>query len=113
MDSPDHFLGCTQARSLCKTQNGSILATDPGLFKERFQSCRKFNADFCKSVTIGSLDTVSWIREDISDTPSLVEFSNMDGAISVWTDFKRLNDTHFRSLSTEKIIGSDDKGFLF
>ena len=52
------------------------------------------------------------MREDISDTPSVVEFSNMDGAISVWTDFKRLNDTHFRSLSTEEIIGSDDKGFF-
>ena len=45
---PQCDIDCAQERSLCKSKNGSIFQTEPGLFKDRFQSCRKFNAEFCK-----------------------------------------------------------------
>ena len=47
-DSSQEVAGCTQARSLCKSQNGTIFQTDPGLFINRFQSCRMYDSDFCE-----------------------------------------------------------------
>ena len=99
---PHEYPLCTQARSLCKSKNGSIFQTNPGLFKDRFKSCRKYDADFCKSDLLKS----DKLKITTLDTPTVDEFSNIDSFVSVWTDFKRFNDTHFRSLSTGTIIGN-------
>ena len=54
--SSEYVAGCTQARSLCKSQNGTIFQTDPGLFNNRFKSCRMYDADFCEFVDLNYRD---------------------------------------------------------
>ena len=40
-----------------------------------------------------------------SDTPSIPEFSKFGTTMTIWTDYHRINDTHFKSKSLNSIIG--------
>ena len=40
-----------------------------------------------------------------SDTPSIPEFSKFGTTMSIWTDYNRINNTHFKSKSLNTIIG--------
>ena len=41
----------------------------------------------------------------VSDTPSILEFSKFGTTMTIWTDYHRINDTHFKSKSLNSIIG--------
>ena len=40
-----------------------------------------------------------------SDTPTILEFSKFGTTMTIWTDYHRINDTHFKSKSLNSIIG--------
>ena len=43
--------------------------------------------------------------EFFSDTPSMFEFSKLNTSTTIWTDYKRINDTHFESQSLKSVVG--------
>ena len=108
---------CSKSKVLCKNKSGTIFEIQGVKFDQRIEACVNRSSLFCEYPRtrrpVESLDTrlcpfaVRWFKKFL-DTPSMLEFQenqNPNEKPIIWTDYHRINSTHFRSDSLDSDIG--------